>query len=86
MKPHSQAARQGPAGAHVIAMPFVASPATVPVAGSDDVYLTDVRFTHMLSESFVVFAGKLDTLEGDPNTFAGGRSKTQFPNMAFVID
>jgi porin len=63
-------------------------PATVlpdlPVQDSEDVYLTNVLFTQALSESFAVFAGKLDTLDGDENAFAHGRGKDQFSNLAFV--
>lgn len=65
-------------------------PATVlpdlPVADSRDLYLTNVLFTQMLSEQFGVFAGKLDTLDGDKNAFAHGRGKTQFSNMAMVAN
>ncbi|MAX37787.1 MAG: carbohydrate porin [Gimesia sp.] len=56
----------------------------LPVADSDQLYLTNVLFTQMFSESFGVFAGKLDTLDGDMNAFAHGRGKTQFSNAAFV--
>lgn len=38
----------------------------------------------MFSETFGVFAGKLDRLDGDQNAFASGRGMTQFSNMAFV--
>lgn len=56
----------------------------LPVADSDQLYLTNVLFTQMFSETFGVFAGKLDTLDGDMNAFAHGRGKTQFSNAAFV--
>jgi porin len=58
--------------------------ADLPVPDSEDVYLTDVLFTQMLSETFGVFFGKMDTLDGDANAFAHGRGKTQFSNIAFV--
>jgi porin len=55
----------------------------LPVSNSDAVYLTDVLFTQALSESFAVFAGKMDTLDGDANAFAHGRGIDQFSNTAF---
>jgi porin len=60
--------------------------AELPVHDSERLYLTNVLFTQMLSESFAVFAGKLDTLDGDMNAFAHGRGKTQFSNLAFVFN
>ncbi|WP_116344393.1 carbohydrate porin [Blastopirellula marina] len=65
-------------------------PATVltdlPAPGSNDVFLTNVLFTQFLSEDFAIFAGKLDTLEGDANLFAHKRGKDQFSNLAFVVN
>ncbi len=65
-------------------------PATIqpdlPVNDSRGLYLTNVLFTQALSEEFVVFAGKMDTLDGDVNAFAHGRGKTQFSNMAMVAN
>jgi porin len=65
-------------------------PATVtpglPVSDSEDFYLTNVLFTQALSENFAVFAGKIDTLDGDANAFAHGRGKTQFSNVGFVAN
>ncbi|MCA9085494.1 MAG: carbohydrate porin [Planctomycetaceae bacterium] len=58
--------------------------ASLPVAESDDLYLTNVLVTQMFSETFGVFAGKLDTLDGDQNAFASGRGISQFSNVAFV--
>ncbi|WP_417738040.1 carbohydrate porin [Rosistilla oblonga] len=63
-------------------------PATVaadlPVSDSEHVYLTNVLLTQALSENFILFAGKMDTLDGDMNAFAHGRGIRQFSNMAFV--
>lgn len=63
-------------------------PATIagdlPVNDSEHVYLTNVLLTQALSENFVLFAGKMDTLDGDMNAFAHGRGIRQFSNMAFV--
>lgn len=56
----------------------------LPVVDSENVYLTNVLLTQMFSENFGVFAGKLDTLDGDVNAFAHGRGKTQFSNAALV--
>ncbi len=56
----------------------------LPVIDSRDVYVTNFLFTQMFSERFGVFAGKLDTLDGDLNAFAHGRGKDQFSNVAFV--
>jgi len=60
--------------------------ADLPVFGSEQLYLTNVLLTQVLSDSFAVFAGKMDTLDGDANAFAHGRGKTQFSNMAFVFN
>lgn len=60
--------------------------ADLPTLRSENLILTNVLFTQMLSESFGVFAGKLDTLDGDANAFAHGRGKTQFSNTAFVVN
>ena len=56
--------------------------ADLPTPDSDQVYLTNVLVTQFFSESFAVFAGKLDTLDGDLNAFAHGRGKDQFLNVA----
>jgi len=60
--------------------------ADLPVYGSEQVYLTNVLLTQELSDAFSVFAGKLDTLDGDMNAFAHGRGKTQFLNMGFIFN
>jgi porin len=60
--------------------------ADLPVLGEEELLLTNVLFTQFLSERFAVFFGKLDTLDGDLNAFAHGRGKTQFSNMAFVVN
>jgi porin len=60
--------------------------ADLPVPDSEDIYLTNVLFTQALSESFAVFAGKLDTFDGDVNAFAHGRGKTQFSNIGLVTN
>ncbi len=50
----------------------------LPVRDSDDLYLTNVLFTQMFSEKFGVYAGKLDTLDGDQNAYASGRASRSF--------
>ncbi len=64
----------------------VALAANLPVSDREDLYLTDVLFTQALSESFIVFLGKTDTLDGEPNAFAQGRGTDQFCNAAFVFN
>ncbi|MCA9139199.1 MAG: carbohydrate porin [Planctomycetales bacterium] len=58
--------------------------ADLPVTDSDKLYITNFLITQALSENFVLFAGKLDTLDGDVNAFAHGRGIRQFSNLAFV--
>ncbi|TWT52973.1 Carbohydrate-selective porin, OprB family [Rubripirellula amarantea] len=60
--------------------------ADLPVSDSRDLYLTNFVITQALSENFIVFAGKMDTLDGDANAFAHGRGITQFSNVAFVAN
>jgi porin len=60
--------------------------ADLPVPSSENLYLTDVLVTQALSESFALFAGKMDTLDGDANAFAHGRGIDQFSNVAFVFN
>jgi porin len=45
-----------------------------------------VLFTQALSESFAVFAGKMDTIDGDANAFAHGRGIDQFSNTALIVN
>ena len=60
--------------------------ADLPVYDSEELYLTNVLLTQELTDAFSVFAGKMDTLDGDMNAFAHGRGKTQFSNMGFVFN
>lgn len=57
-----------------------------PTAGEQATALTEFTITQFLSETFGVFAGKLQTMDGDKNDFASGRGKTQFMNVAFVAN
>lgn len=60
-----------------------------PLAGELDegvpFFLTTLSYTQFFSESFAIFAGKFDTLNGDPNEFASGRGLTQFQNWNFLF-
>ncbi len=58
----------------------------LPVADERNYAITNFVFNQALSESFVVFAGKMDSLDGDANAFASGRGKNQFMNSAFVVN
>lgn len=58
----------------------------LPTPESDNIYITNFLFTQALSESFALYAGKLDTLDGDMNAFAHGRGIHQFSNAAFVVN
>jgi len=60
--------------------------ANLPSLNTEDLLLTNVIITQALSEQFVVFLGKIDTLDGDMNAFAHGRGKTQFLNTNFVFN
>lgn len=60
--------------------------ADLPVSDSNNIYITNFLFTQALSESFALYAGKLDTLDGDMNAFAHGRGIRQFSNAAFVVN
>jgi len=57
-----------------------------PLADEDETTLTSVMFYQFLSESFGLYLGKIDTLDGDGNQFAGSRGKDQFLNMNFVLN
>ena len=46
--------------------------------------VTDFYYTQVLTEHFAVFFGKIDTFDGDENTFAAGRGIDQFLNSSLV--
>lgn len=58
----------------------------LPVADSNDLYVTNFLITQAFSEQFAVFVGKVDSLDGDANAYAHGRGKTQFSNMAMIAN
>lgn len=58
-----------------------------PLTGSMDeeiFTITEFNYTQFLSETFGLMIGKFQTLDGDPNEFAGGRGRSQFMNFNFV--
>jgi len=46
--------------------------------------VTELRYTQFLSKRLGVFLGKITTLGGDVNEFAGGRGDTQFQSHSFL--
>lgn len=48
--------------------------------------ITELTYTQFLSETFGLAIGKFQTLDGDPNEFAGGRGRSQFMNANFVFN
>jgi porin len=54
--------------------------------GEEDLLLaiTEFRYTQFLSERLGLFLGKIITLGGDVNEFAGGRGDTQFLSHSFL--
>lgn len=60
-------------------------PATDEVDEAVPIALTTLTFTQYLADTFGVYGGKFDTLDGDGNEFAGGRGLTQFQNMNLLL-
>ncbi len=56
-----------------------------PEPGVSQSALTGVKVTQFLSEQFLVFAGKINVVDGYMNPFAAGKGQTQFMNTAFVL-
>ena len=48
--------------------------------------VTSLTYTQFLSHNFGLFFGKVEVLNGDKNTYAHGRSKTNFINFGFVYN
>ena len=57
-----------------------------PLPDYHKINVSEFKFTQFLSESLAMFIGKINTLDGDDNIFAGGRGKTNFMNMSFVFN
>jgi porin len=60
-------------------------PLTSP-ADDEVITITELNYTQFLSESFGLVIGKFQTLDGDPNEFAGGRGRSQFMNFNFIAN
>lgn len=60
--------------------------ALFPLPDVHEINLSTVVYTQFLSEWFAIFAGKIDTLDGDACHFSGARGKDQFVNMNFVLN
>ena len=58
--------------------------AASPTPASESLILTNVIFTQVVNENWIVFMGKLDTLDGDRNPFASDRGKTMFMNTSLL--
>ncbi len=56
-----------------------------PQPGEDITALTGVKFTQFLNENLLVFAGKINVVDGYLHPFAAGKGQTQFMNTAFVL-
>jgi porin len=54
-----------------------------PAPDEDDIVVSKLTFTQFLSETFGLFIGRYDSLDGDGNHFASGRGRTQFINVRF---
>lgn len=57
-----------------------------PLPDYRELTLSKLVFTQFLSETFGLFFGKIDTLDGDNNHFAGGRGKENFMNSNFIFN
>ena len=57
-----------------------------PLPDYREVTVSKVVFTQFLSEGFGIFFGKIDTLDGDNNHFAGSRGRENFMNSNFVFN
>ncbi|WP_083842908.1 carbohydrate porin [Schlesneria paludicola] len=56
-----------------------------PTTSGSSTALTGVKITQALSEEFVVFGGKINTLDGLTQTYAGGRGVDAFMNMGLAF-
>jgi porin len=60
--------------------------ALFPLPDNHTTHLSSVMFMQFLSPWFGLILGKLDTLDGDGNHFAGARGKDQFLHPALVLN
>ncbi|HUQ69452.1 MAG TPA: carbohydrate porin, partial [Planctomycetaceae bacterium] len=56
-----------------------------PVPGESVTALTGLKFTQIVNEHLVTFAGKINVVDGYLNPFAAGKCQTQFMNTSFVF-
>ncbi|MBI1349256.1 carbohydrate porin [bacterium] len=56
-----------------------------PATSGSETALTGVKFTQILNEHLLVFAGKINVLDNYLSPFAAGKGQTQFMNTAFVL-
>lgn len=63
----------------------VNTPALFPTPGEHVTSITGLKLTQFLSESLMVFAGKLNVVDGYMNPFAAGKGQTQFMNTSFAL-
>lgn len=56
-----------------------------PVPNDTVTALTGIKYTQFLSENFAVFGGKLNTLDGFTQNYAGGRGVDAFMNTSFGL-
>ncbi|HBS27947.1 MAG TPA: hypothetical protein DEB06_00510 [Phycisphaerales bacterium] len=61
-------------------------PLTSPIDDEIPIALTELTYTQFFAPWVGVFAGKLQTLDGDPNEFASGRGARQFMNSHFIFE
>jgi porin len=57
-----------------------------PLPDYHNINVSQVKFTQFLSPSFAIFLGKINSIEGDDNIFAGGRGKINFLNENFIFN
>lgn len=60
-------------------------PLDTPLDHGIGITVTNLNYTQFLSDHIGVIVGKFDTLDGDPNEFAGGRGVSQFMNSNFPL-
>ncbi len=60
-------------------------PLTKSLDNNIGITVTNLNYTQFLSDHIGLTVGKYDTLDGDPNEFAGGRGLSQFMNLNFVL-
>ena len=59
--------------------------ALTPLPSTHDPIVTNLILTQVIDENWTVFAGKMDTLDGDRNPFASGRGRTGFMNTSLLL-